>query len=405
MFQKNKTQETTEIVLRNPPNMFNFIKKGTGTVDKEDKERKKSEKKERKENKKREKRSMTAEELLRLDEMRRSLKIRRKKEKDKLPSGITADYSANFLAELREYAENDSIASVKPTSNHNTPILSPDAHEPPLPPKRGILKTSGKSSISVVNQTDSSSTIHNVINTEYSLTTQKTSDSYVEQCLSPEDTSSIGSGDQAHFLAPSVVVTNHGSIESLEDSTTNSSFVTPPISLSPVGGDSHYLDIEFSLPDIESVTLPEPRTLIIYRQSPPRTDFGFSLRKAMVIKRDGSGICYLKPVTFAEPGAIAQHCNDTGLLPGDQLLEVNGLPIDKKSREEVIDMIKSSGNVVTLKSKCEKESPVEAEWVWLVHQSGFSQVYKQGTLNNKISVQCPSSGESVLVDEDDLEKV
>ena len=40
---------------------------------------------------------LTADELLRLDEVRRSLKIRtRRKEKEKLPSGITADYSANF---------------------------------------------------------------------------------------------------------------------------------------------------------------------------------------------------------------------------------------------------------------------------------------------------------------------
>lgn len=40
---------------------------------------------------------LTADELLRLDEVRRSLKIRtRRKEKEKLPSGITADYTANF---------------------------------------------------------------------------------------------------------------------------------------------------------------------------------------------------------------------------------------------------------------------------------------------------------------------
>jgi hypothetical protein len=47
--------------------MFNFMKKGG--VEKEEKEKRKKEKKERKENKKRDRGSMTAEELLRLDEV------------------------------------------------------------------------------------------------------------------------------------------------------------------------------------------------------------------------------------------------------------------------------------------------------------------------------------------------
>lgn len=51
--------------------MFNFIKKaGTGvTHDKEDRERRKKDKKERKEKQKRDRTSMSAEELLRLDEV------------------------------------------------------------------------------------------------------------------------------------------------------------------------------------------------------------------------------------------------------------------------------------------------------------------------------------------------
>lgn len=52
--------------------MFSFIKKaGTGvTSDKEDKERRKRDKKDRKEKQKRDRASMSAEELLRLDEVR-----------------------------------------------------------------------------------------------------------------------------------------------------------------------------------------------------------------------------------------------------------------------------------------------------------------------------------------------
>lgn len=74
--------------------MFNFMKKGT----EDEKERRKRDKKLRKEAKQSgASGSMSAEELLRLDEVRRSLKIRgRRKEKEKLPSGITADYSSFF---------------------------------------------------------------------------------------------------------------------------------------------------------------------------------------------------------------------------------------------------------------------------------------------------------------------
>lgn len=71
----------------------------------------------------------------------------------------------------------------------------------------------------------------------------------------------------------------------------------------------------------------------------------------MVVERDlnGLGGYSLSAVIFAEPGAIVQHKNNTGLLPGDRLLEVNGCKVDEKNREEVIEMIKSSGSSVTVK--------------------------------------------------------
>ncbi len=44
--------------------------------------------------------------------MRRSLKIRgRRKEKEKLPSGITADYSAEFFAHLPKDDDNERVAT------------------------------------------------------------------------------------------------------------------------------------------------------------------------------------------------------------------------------------------------------------------------------------------------------
>jgi myosin-18 len=264
------------------------------------------------------------------------------------------------LAELRESEGGESstevslgslntLCNVASTSRPLPPV-------PPLPPKRGILKQVTKTTISPrgeYTERDSIILVRNTLQNEviaYQNIPCKAGDFEVDQTLiSPGDTSSIGSGEQTHsFLTPPVLITNHDSVESLEDSTTNSSFVTPPFSLSPVG-DSHGLDVEFPLPEIQPNDLSEPRTLTIQRQPPPRSDFGFSLRKAMIFKRDASGNCHMKPVILAEPGTITQHCNDTGLLPGDRLLQVNGQSVDKKTREEVIDMIKSSGTSVTLK--------------------------------------------------------
>ena len=51
---------------------------------------------------------------------------------------------------------------------------------------------------------------------------------------------------------------------------------------------------------------------------------------------------------FAEP-VTGNKPLDTGLLPGDRLLEVNRRNVETSSREDIIDIIRSSGNSVTLK--------------------------------------------------------
>lgn len=143
------------------------------------------------------------------------------------------------------------------------------------------------------------------------------------------------------------------SAESFTD-TTNSSFATPPFSLSPVG-ESHgvyggwanmqnFEDITLPLPVISFVTLPPPRDLSIKRQNTPRNDFGFSLRKAICLDRTSSVLTpTFKPVIFAEPGAMG---NATGLLPGDRLLKVNDVSVEDLARETIIEMIRNSGSCV-----------------------------------------------------------
>lgn len=53
-------------------------------------------------------------------------------------------------------------------------------------------------------------------------------------------------------------------------------------------------------------------------------------------------------VIFAEPIQVGAQ-NTTGLIPGDQLLEVNGKNVTQMTRDEVIAFIQKSGNSVTLK--------------------------------------------------------
>lgn len=137
------------------------------------------------------------------------------------------------------------------------------------------------------------------------------------------------------------------SADSLTD-TTNSSFATPPFSMSPVGESQSFHrwsrvqtfeGVDLPLPSIKLVSMPAPRELAIKRQK-PRNDFGFSLRKAICLDRSESLLSpTFKPVIFAEPGAGG---GTTGLLPGDRLIKVNGASVEALPREAIIEMIKNS---------------------------------------------------------------
>ncbi|KAI5633493.1 hypothetical protein NE865_13779 [Phthorimaea operculella] len=471
--------------------MFNFMKKSTvldpggGEERDADKERRKKEKKERKEREKRERIAAGLEEPLRLEEVRRSLKLRgRRKEKEKLPSGITADYTASLFAHL-EQDSNYSNYPLIPTSgsnsnlsdenNHLSPgyptqswskrdVLQSDSSEtslnslnnpnnantsprqppnlppvPPRPPKRGILKgprlsnTSNNSQHSdtapsvdtpdFVNGQDpnvlarntqqnevisygmasSKSTsssddmqqlqnftkkvIHSPVENQYKNNTP--SKNYANVTITTQDVDEApktnGNGYQG-------VTSTSPSADSLTDTTTNSSFATPPFSTSPVGESqgfhrwsriSNFEDVYLPLPPLAPLQLPKPRVLTIQRQKAPRNDFGFSLRRAVIqervfigdlktlngheengvngeIKCNGNMTMVTsklthKAVILAEPGSYPGS-SETGLLPGDRLLEVNGVSVEGKSREEVIDLIKSSQDSVTVKDALKTKS-------------------------------------------------
>lgn len=355
--------------------MFNFIKKAgtTTTSDKDDKERRKKDKKERKE-KKRDRLGLSlglsSEEGQRMDDVRRSLKLRgRRKDKEKLPSGITADYTAAFLASLDRtdnpsfsqatlqsvWTKSDGLTQSDSSETSLTSLNHPQNAKnlppvPPRPPKRGILKGPRVS-----------------ITREAEVTEQNGEEipefgSLLQNTLRNEVIAyQNGLQEELNMGNLLVITSTSPSADSLTDTTTNSSFATPPFSLSPVGESQGFhrwtrtanFEENLPLPAISPLELPRPRVLTISRQPAPRSDFGFSLRRAMIVERNLCGgpgpNVQLKAVIFAEPGAIVQHCNETGLLPGDRLLEVNGVCVDDKTREEIIDLIKGSKDCVTVK--------------------------------------------------------
>lgn len=298
-------------------------------------------------------------------QVRRSLKIRgRRREKEKLPSGITADYTADFLASLERVDSPATIPGSPSVLNHlsegytqsdssetslnslNNPLNQKNLPPiPPKPPKRGILKTPR---VNVTNHQINGDNVCLINTLQNELITYQN----VPQ-------NGVNGETVKHLQNTLLVITSTSpSADSLTD-TTNSSFATPPFSMSPIGESqgfhrwsrtANFDELNLPLPPIMELVLPKPRTLTVQRQKPPRNDFGFSLRRAMVLERDSySGDVKMKAVIFAEPGTIVQHNNETGLLPGDKLLEVNGVKVEDKSREDIIDLIKASGDAVTLK--------------------------------------------------------
>lgn len=230
---------------------------------------------------------------------------------------------------------------------------------PPRPPKRGILK-GPRSNVQNMNEEDADprtvllrNTLQNEVIAYQNISSA--SSTTITVTGAQGETHSISNeiikfGDEVSYASPihqplNVMTSPSPSAESLTD-TTNSSFATPPFSLSPVGESqgNHpwariqiFEDMTLPLPAIKLVELPPPRELIINRQKTIRNDFGFSLRKAIAVDRSESMMFpVLKPVIFAEPGASG---NETGLLPGDRLLKVNGKCVADLPRETIIEAV------------------------------------------------------------------
>lgn len=220
---------------------------------------------------------------------------------------------------------------------------------PPRPPKRGILKGPRNNITNISEEGDARAVLmRNTLQNE--LIAYQANQANASGSASHEN---LKMGDEVSYSSPlmnqlHIMTSPSPSAESLTD-TTNSSFATPPFSLSPVGeSQGHYPwarvqafdDVSLPLPAVKLVELPPPRELVIHRQKTLRNDFGFSLRKAIAVDRSESMMFpVLKPVIFAEPGAGG---GATGLLPGDRLLKVNGKIVEDLPRETIIEAVSSN---------------------------------------------------------------
>ncbi|NXH80758.1 MY18A protein, partial [Edolisoma coerulescens] len=196
---------------------------------------------------------------------------------------------------------------------------------------------------------------------------------------------------------------------------------------------------ELRLPALVPPQPSTPRQLELQRRN--TGDFGFSLRRTTMLDRGPDGQVYRRVVHFAEPGAGTKDLA-LGLVPGDRLVEINGRNVENKSRDEIVEMIRQSGETVQLKvqpilelselsrcwlrggqgtrraawdAKTEEQIAAEEAWyetekVWLVHRDGFSlgsQLRPEAGSplpEGKVKVKLDHDGAVLEVEEDDVEK-
>ncbi|XP_075417398.1 unconventional myosin-XVIIIa isoform X2 [Tenrec ecaudatus] len=118
---------------------------------------------------------------------------------------------------------------------------------------------------------------------------------------------------------------------------------------------------DLRLPPVAPPPPPAPRELELQRR--PTGDFGFSLRRTTTLDRTAEGQAYRRVVHFAEPGAGTKDLA-LGLVPGDRLVEINGHNVESKSRDEIVEMIRQSGDSVRLKVQSIPElSELSRSWL------------------------------------------
>jgi len=332
--------------------MFQFMKRGS-TKDK-DKEEKEKKKKDDQSNAGQSK-GMTPEELNRLEEARTALLKKQ---------GITED-NGSVGAPTLSPTQKPVTKPVKPGSFTRTDSSGRKGPPPitqPKPPKKGILKDKSNYGGQIPNHgvrgslddtaTLEENTLANEILCGQGLDESKNSS--VKNIISSFDRPLSGSGPAPQKPTPAKrgnaparqVSSKSGTSSSSLKSESIAKEFTPVVQRPPSPVDKSYDHVDLQLPGIAAPFCPRPRELKLRRQ--PAGDFGFTLRKGAILERGGEdGSERKRTVIFAEPGGGKMA--NTGLLPGDRLIEVNDVNVEAMTREEIIEIIKNSGDAVRLK--------------------------------------------------------
>ena len=311
--------------------MFSFMKH----KDKKDKEEKKKEKKEKKEKEKKDKREpMTQDELNKLDEVKKGV-FRRLSDKDKskkagyksLPPGT---------GEVKRDTSDSSLSGGGPSSGHETSPEPPEQRVSLTKPQR--LPSEGKADRKAAPSLapKPKSILKGKVEQQ-----QSTTKNLDDTTLLQENTRM--NEFNAHVTAEpgkSDVVKKEN--KSLQSRTSMSS----TDSGSPQKSPEKSYKSDLRLPEIIPPKPPRVRELVLHRQ--PTGGFGFTLRKAIIQDNTEDGEEMKNTVVFAEPGS-GPKALQTGLIPGDKLIEINGINVENISREEMVEMIRQSGETVTVK--------------------------------------------------------
>lgn len=140
---------------------------------------------------------------------------------------------------------------------------------------------------------------------------------------------------------------------------------------------------DLQLPALVPPAIPEPRELELQRRT--TGDFGFSLRRTTMLDRQPDGAVCRRVVHFAEPGTAVKD-PAPGLVPGDKLVEINGVSVADKNRDEIVEMIRQSGETVRLKVETILEMS-ELNRCWLRVMEGLSKegVHVSNTTREKVA--------------------
>lgn len=320
--------------------MFGFMKSRD--------EKRKKEKLEKEQ--KRSAKSLTADELIRLEEAKQAMDR-------KASNGASEDSHSIASSE----ASTDGILGPQRDGSQRTrPVPARPTRVPPKPPKKGILKDKSSYGGLIPNQG-----VHGNLDDSQTLEANTLANEALSAAVNSEPSpnvrtivSSIDHAPKATPKAPTPVKKPKPSLGTTRSSPkTNiaespsvkaSASSLPPATYRPPSPAEKSYNVDLHLPTVAAPLCPKSRELVLQRQA--TGDFGFTLRKGVILERGTSAESRTaerkRQVIFAEPGP--KNLN-VGLLPGDRLIEINGVNVENMTRESIIEIIKSCGDSVRLR--------------------------------------------------------